>query len=274
MDCVSSPSLRCLRLACFVLGMVLPVRASAQCDLKADFIYPTGSSEPGGQSANWTLRFINVAATGTCAANNVRLVRYAGSSASGTATAIGGTGALKALPALAPQDSATLSFPELSTPTTGTHTYKPVYASPHNDANNFNHHPTRTVGFQASPTYSLPPDLTVLRLLPVSPGIRVGACNTLRVSVRNLGGNLVGRSVLRLLVYRPGLPGTVVHTASLPLGDFLPTASRDLEFRGVNVPQSGPWRFDAVADAADAITESNEANTRSTMDFTNVATPC
>ena len=46
-------------------------------------------------------------------------------------------------------DSADLNFVEKKPPGSGKYTYKPRFSSPHNDANNYNHQPTKTVTFQS-----------------------------------------------------------------------------------------------------------------------------
>lgn len=148
------------------------------CDLKTTFIAPTGNTVTGGQAVTWTLKFENIGA-GQCAANTIRLRRYSGNTASGYGTAIGGSGNLETLPALAAAGSVNLSFVENNPPNTGTYTYKASYSSPHNDGNNFNHHPTKTVTFQAGAapgpgggTPTIPPFISTgpLPNTPIRPG--------------------------------------------------------------------------------------------------------
>jgi hypothetical protein len=170
------------------------------------------------------------------------------------------------LRALAPEASVDLVFIETGTPTSGSHVYRPVRASPHDDSDNGNHHPARTVTFTTSVTLKSRPDLTIAPLPPPAPGIRVGNCNALRVRVGNAGGSLAGLNQLRVLVYRPGQPGDVADRHTVQLGDLPAGQSRDVEVRPIQVPLPGPWRFEVIADAANTIDESNESNNRAAID--------
>lgn len=134
------------------IGLINVADALAECDLKVTFTAPTGDALTGGQEITWTLKFENIGDS-QCAANRVRLRRYTGKRATGYGVQIGGSGNLQALPALEPGETAELTFVERRSPNRRTYTYKISYSSAHNDTDNFNHHPTKTVTYQkGSPT--------------------------------------------------------------------------------------------------------------------------
>lgn len=247
--------------------------AWAQCDLKVDVVFPTGSLVAGGSSLTWKLSFTNIAASGSCAANQVRLNRYVGTTASGSATAVGGSGSWQPLPALAPQQAVEIGFNEASPPTSGMHTYKVAYASPHNDANNGNHHTTKTVEFTASAIASMPPDLHVLNVSPTE-SLRIGGCNAVRVRVGNAGGSYSGLPVLALRVYRPGLPNNVADSKTVPIGELAAGQAREFRIDRVRVPQDGPWQIGVVVDATQVVAESSETNNHGSFTTPSVAAAC
>lgn len=117
------------------------------CDVEAKFGAPHGSSLPGGQPVTWTVEYRNI---GSQPCNNARVAlhRYT-RTCSGYGQRVGGSGAWQNLPALAPNQTATLQFPEQNPPQSGAHCYNLQY-SPNNysDDNNPNHRPSRTVNFQ------------------------------------------------------------------------------------------------------------------------------
>ncbi|MDZ7589674.1 MAG: CARDB domain-containing protein [Rubrivivax sp.] len=247
--------------------------AWAQCDLKADVVFPSGSLVGGGSALAWKLSFANIAASGSCAANQVRLNRYAGTTASGSATTVGGSGSWQPLPALAPGQSVQIDFSEASPPTSGTHTYKLAYASPHNDANNGNHHTTKTVEFTASAIASKPTDLRVLSVGPTEP-LRIGSCNTVRVRVGNAGGSYSGLPVLALRVYRPGLPNNVADSKTVPIGELAAGQTREFRIDRVRVPQDGPWQVGVVVDATQLVAESSETNNHGSFTANDLSAAC
>lgn len=247
--------------------------ASAQCDLKADVLLPAGSTIAGGGALTWRVGFANIAASGSCAANQVRLNRYVGTTASGSATAVGGSGSWQPLPALAPGQSVQIDFGEAAAPSSGTHTYKVVYASAHNDADNGNHHTTKTVAFTESTIASKPPDLHVLGVGP-NPPLRIGDCNAVRVRVRNAGGSYSGMPVLALRVFRPGLPDTPADTRTVPIGELAAGQTREFRVDRVRVPQDGPWQIGVVADATQLVAEADETNNHGAFTTNNVSAAC
>src|SRR3990172_7857439 len=190
-----------------VFGMALfgVSHVFAKCDLKAEFIAPTGITLTGSQSVTWTIRFTNIAQKGQCAANTIALHRYSGNTASGYGTAIGGSGNLKKLPALNPGESVDLSFAENAPPNTGTFTYKLRYSSRHNDTDNINHHPTKTVTYQAPLAPTGPSDL-VVENVAFTLGPQVGNCNKVQIVVKNLGSmaNVISRATV--IVFPTGNP--------------------------------------------------------------------
>lgn len=124
---------------------------AAACDLKAEFIAPTGSTHNGANPLPWEIRFSNVATAGDCPANQVRLVRQPADPAQAGSLAIGGAGPL-ALRALAPKETVTLRLVDNSPPKSGTYVYRPSYATKFLDSNERNHQPTRSMSFHAAYT--------------------------------------------------------------------------------------------------------------------------
>lgn len=241
--------------ALLLLAAVAPATALAQCDLKAEFAAPAGNSLPGGQPVDWTVRFTNVSGSETCAANKVRLSRTGG----GNAFAVGNVTEYRTLPALGPQASTTLTFPEAKTPLTGTYVYKPEYATVHHDADNANHHPSRTVTFSTAVTLTLP-DLVVTAVLAGRDGIRVGTCNTIVVQLKNAGSATTTATQLALAVVGPGTANAIATNKTVTVGALANGQQQTIEFKGINVPQAGTWRFVAAADAGKSLTESDETN--------------
>lgn len=129
--------------SCYVTPTPTP-RPVGDCDLVATFTQPTGTTAPAG-GVDFTVRFANQG-KGTCNANKVKLMRFTATSCSGYGSQVGGSGALLALPSLAPGQSQELAWRDELRP--GRYCFKPVYSSPHNDANNFNHHPTKQLSVQ------------------------------------------------------------------------------------------------------------------------------
>lgn len=259
--------------AAIALLAALHGAAWAQCDLQVHVVFPSLALVGGGSSLTWKLGFANVAASGSCAANQVRLNRHVGTTASGPATAVGGSGSWQPLPALAPGQSVQIDFNEASPPTSGLHTYKLVYATPHSDADNGNHHPTKTVEFVASTIASQPTDLHVLSLGP-SQTLRIGDCNTVRVRVRNAGASYSGLPVLALRVYRPGLPDNPADSRTLPIGELAAGQTREFRIERVRVPQDGPWQIGVVVDATQLVAEASETNNHGTYTMNNVSAAC
>lgn len=244
---------------------------SGGCDLKTTFTAPTGNTVTGGQAVTWTLKFENIG-SGQCAANTIRLRRYSGNTASGYGSAIGGSGNLKTLPALAAAGSVNLSFVENVPPNTGVYTYKASYSSPHNDGNNFNHHPTKTVTFQAgAPTG--PPDLTV-ETVAFDVGPAVGNCNSVTVTVKNLGG--LGNEITKVTVilFPTGNPFQNRVQKDAFLSAFPPGQSQSRTISGLNIAVVGSWTMQVVADSGQQLAESNENNNIFTQNNINVTQNC
>lgn len=262
-----------LAAACALLFAAGHGSARAQCDLKADVLLPTGSHIAGGGALTWRLGFTNIASSGGCAANQVRLNRYVGSTASGSATAVGGSGSWQALPALAPGQAVQIDFAEAAAPSSGKHTYKVAYASPHNDANNSNHHTTKTVEFAASAIASMPTDLHLFSLGPIG-SLRIGDCNAVFVRVRNAGASYSGLPMLALRVYRPGLQNNPADTKTVPIGELAAGQTREFRIERVRVPQAGPWQIGAMADATQVLAEASENNNHGSFDTNNVSAAC
>jgi hypothetical protein len=262
----SSPS----ALAAALAGAALLLGASpalAQCDLKAEFVAPAANNVPGAQPLTWTMRFKNEGSA-ACAANKLKLNRYSGGTASGYGTAVGGSGAFQDLPALNAGQTADLSFPESAPPQSGTFTYKAAYSKPHNDANNFNHHPTKTIVFDA-PTG--PPDLVVVSAKFVR-APAVGSCNTVRVTVKNQGGKSKPFRVTAI-VFPAGNPfqnRDQKEAAFSVLGAGV-TSSR--EVTGLQIFSQGALTLQVVADSGNEVTESNENNNTLTQSA-NVTRTC
>ncbi len=244
---------------------------SEQCDLETTFIAPTGNTVTSGQAATWTLKFENIGG-GQCAANTIRLRRYSGNTASGYGTAIGGSGNLEALTALASGQFADLSFVENSPPNTGVYTYKASYSSAHNDGNNFNHHPTKTVTFEAGAAPG-PPDLMV-ESVSFDVGPAVGNCNSVTVTVKNLGGlaNAFNRVTVVLFPTGNSFQNRVSKDASF--GAFQPGQSQSRTVSGLNIAVVGSWTMQVVADSQQVLDESDENNNIFTQYNINVTQDC
>lgn len=244
---------------------------SGQCDLETTFIAPTGNTVTGGQAVTWTLKFENIGA-GQCAANTIRLRRYSGNTASGYGTAIGGSGNLETLPALAQAGSVNLSFVENYPPGTGTYTYKASYSSPHNDGNNFNHYPTKTVTFQAGAAPG-PPDLDV-ETAAFNVGPAVGNCNSVTVTVKNLGG--LGNQITRVTVilFPTGNPFQNRVEKNAFFSAFQAGQSQSRTVSGLNIAVVGSWTMQVVADSQQQLDESDENNNIFTQNNINVTQNC
>lgn len=136
---------RWLALSAAVAAIALPVAA---CDLKAEFVAPTGPTHNGAKPLPWEIRFSNVAASGDCPGNQVSLVRQAADAAQSGSNAIGGIGPAT-LPALTPKQSVTLRLVENAPPKSGEYVYRLSYAIKFLDANERNHQPTKAISFHA-----------------------------------------------------------------------------------------------------------------------------
>lgn len=233
---------------------IVPSEAFAQCDLKAEFVAPAASSLPGAQPVTWTLRFKNEGSA-ACAGNKIKLNRYSGGTASGYGSAVGGSGAFQDLPALTAGQTADLSFPESAPPQTGTFTYKAAYSTAHNDSNNFNHHPTKTVKYDAP---AGPPDLVVVSAEFVrSPA--VGACNVVRVTVKNQGG-AAKASRVTAIAFPAGNPFQNRDQKEMEFPALGAGVTSSREVRGLQIFSQGALTLQAVADSGNQVTESNENN--------------
>jgi hypothetical protein len=122
-----------------------PIQPSA-CDLQATFVAPGASTLSGGGTVGWQLSFKN-GGSAQCPAAKLKLMRYTGSTCSGYGSQVGGSGAWQAINALAPNQSAVVTFLEQSTPAKGAYCYKLGYSGAYNDANGGNHHPEKKVTF-------------------------------------------------------------------------------------------------------------------------------
>lgn len=262
-----------LRLAA-VLGVMI-FNASplwSQCDLEVKFIAPAGSTLPGGQAVTWTLRFTNIG-NAECPGNKIKLSRYSGGTASGYGTVIGGSGNLVALPALGAHQSVDLNFVENTPPNTGTFTYKATYSAKHNDADNKNHHPTKTVTYQAAPAPTGPADL-VVDSATFTQGPAVGTCNTVKITVRNQGGlaNQITRATL--VAFPTGNPFQNRFEKHVFLSAFLAGQTRTADLTGVNLATAGSWTIQVVADSQQQVAEANENNNTLTQDNISVTQNC
>lgn len=123
---------------------------NAACDLKLEFSAPTGTSLSANQPVDFIVRAENIG-SGACPQRSVKLNRYNNSTGSGYGSQIGGSGASRLIPALPAKqqtNNQVLTLTWTDDPSPGTKTYKATFTSPHNDANNFNHYPKKTVVFQ------------------------------------------------------------------------------------------------------------------------------
>jgi len=247
-------------------------KSTGQCDLEVTFVNPTGNTVSGGQAVTWTLLYKNIGAA-QCAANTVRLRRYSGNTASGYGTAIGGSGNLKTLPALAPGQSVELSFVENHAPNSGVYTYKPTFSSAHNDGNNFNHHPTKTVSFQAGAAPTGAPDLSV-ETVTFGTGPRVGNCNSISVTVKNSGG--LGNAITRatIILFPTGNPFQNRVEKHVFFSAFQPGQSQSRTANGLNIAAVGNWTVQVVADSQQQLDEANEDNNIFTQSNLNVTQNC
>lgn len=251
-----------------VIGALMlgaPVAALAQCDLDAKFGGNASQTFPTGQPATLTVRFTNLAGTGACAANQVRL-RPTG------ANVVAAAMAFQALPALAPKGVVLLTF-QVQSSLPATLVYEVEYATTHTDADNGNHQPTRAVTFTYPAVTLAVPDLTVTTVRPVNPW-RVGDCNTVNVTVRNLGGALATATQLTLLVYGPAPGSALVDRKALPVAALAAGDSRTLTVSAVTVPGAGAWRLEATADATTAVSEVSETNNTHAVKTDDVTQAC
>lgn len=115
------------------------------CDLSAQFVAPTGSTVTG-PNVSLTVEFKNESQA-DCPGNKVKLMRYNGTTCSGYGTQVGGSRALFALQALRPGATQRIDWRDERVPA-GKYCYKMSYSSPHNDANNNNHHPQKKLAVQ------------------------------------------------------------------------------------------------------------------------------
>jgi hypothetical protein len=250
------------------LTLMAPTAALAQCDLKAEFGGVVNPTVPTGQPASLSIRFSNLATEGACPANQVRLHR---TSATGPAT-VAAPMAFQALPALAPQGVALLTF-QVESPLPATHVYELEYQTPHQDANNGNHRPTRTVTFTYPAVTLAVPDLMVTAVRPVG-GLRVGGCNTVHVTVRNAGSATSMETQLTLRLFGPSPGVALVERKAIAVAAFAAGESRTIPVSAVLVPGAGAWRLEVMADATTVVTETNEANNTRVETITGVSSPC
>jgi len=239
--------------------------ALAQCDLDAKFGGNASQTFLTGQPAGLSVRFTNLATSGDCAANQVRLRLTGGSLV--TAPMV-----FQALPALPPKGVVVLTF-QVTVPLPGTHVFEVEYATPHQDVDNGNHHPTRAVTFSAPAVTLAQPDLMVTSVGPVDV-LRVGKCNTVNVTVRNTGSALQTATQLTLLVYGPAPGNALVDRHAIPVAAFAAGESRTIPVPAVSVPSAGAWRIEAMADATIAATEMSESNNTRRVTIDDVSRPC
>ena len=262
---------RRMRHALTIIGALTlgsPAAALALCDLKAEFGGNASQTFPTGQPASVPVRFTNLAAEGACAANQVRL-RRSGGSGGAVATA---PMAFQTLPALSPKGVVLLTF-AVESPLPGAHVYEVEYATAHQDADNANHQPSRTLTFTYPAVTLAVPDLTVISVRPVD-RLRVGGCNTVNVTVRNLGGALPTATQLTLLLYGPAPGAALVDRKALPVAAFAAGESRTIPVTAVTVPSAGAWRLEASADATTAVAEASETNNTQSVKIDDVSRPC
>ncbi len=262
---------RRIRHALTIIGALTlgaPAAALAQCDLDATFGGNASQTFPTGQPASLSVRFTNLAAEGACAANQVRLRRTGGSGAAAVVAAM----AFQVLPALSPAGVVLLTF-QVESPLPGAYLYEVEYGTAHQDADNANHHPTRAVTFTYPAVTLAVPDLAVTSVRPVD-HLRVGGCNTVNVTVRNLGSALPTATQLTLLVYGPAPGAALVDRKALPVAAFAAGESRTVPVIAVTVPTAGAWRLEATADATTAITEVSETNNTQGLKVDGVSQLC
>jgi CARDB len=115
------------------------------CDLQATF--NTGPTTlPATYPANLSVTFKNIGGA-SCPSKQVTMMRFNGSSASGSGSAVG----TQSLQALTPGQQKNLGWSDSNHPSSGTVTYQPAYGGGLSDANNGNHSPARTVTFSSPP---------------------------------------------------------------------------------------------------------------------------
>lgn len=113
---------------------------SSACDLQAIFVAPT-SSTVSGPNVDLVVRFSNKTRT-ACPGNKIKLMRYSSSTCSGYGVQVGGSGNFQTLNPLPSNGTQDISWTD-SRVKSGKYCYKMTYSSPHNDANNSNHHPQK-----------------------------------------------------------------------------------------------------------------------------------
>ncbi|MBL8341188.1 MAG: hypothetical protein JNL30_06935 [Rubrivivax sp.] len=118
------------------------------------------------------------------------------------------------------------------------------------------------------------PDLVVLEVRAAAAGVRIGRCNAFEVLVRNAGTAAAAPTRLRLTLARPGLAQAAVDTRTLALAELGPGQQRVAVVSGVHVPEPGPWRIEAVADAAQTLVESNEGNNAHALEIASMLALC
>ncbi len=247
------------------LALLAPASALAQCDLDAKFGGVANPTFVTGQPGSLSVRFTNVATNGDCAANQVRL-RLTKSNL------VVAPMPFQSLPALAPSGVALLTF-QVEAALPGTYVYEVEYATAQQDANDANHHPTRTVTFSAPAVTLALPDLTVTSVRPVT-GLRVGRCNTVNVTVRNAGAALPAETQLTLMVYGPTPGAALVDRHAVAVAAFAAGESRTMSVPGVSVPSAGGWRLEATGDATTAVSETSETNNLLRITIDVGADPC
>lgn len=112
------------------------------CDLQAIFVAPP-SGTVSGPNIDLVVRFSNKTRP-TCPGNKVKLMRYSSSTCSGYGVQVGGSGNFQTLDPLPTNGTQNLEWTD-SRVKPGKYCYKITYSSPHNDANNSNHHPKKQV---------------------------------------------------------------------------------------------------------------------------------
>ncbi|MEZ5668088.1 MAG: CARDB domain-containing protein [Alphaproteobacteria bacterium] len=109
------------------------------------------------------------------------------------------------------------------------------------------------------------PDLTVTRIDVAQPGppLRVGSCNTVTVTVRNLANrNVPARVSMALAVEVLGSPA---RTYEQQLPSMAGNGTTTVTFSGVAVPDTAEVRLNAEVDPGSAVPEAIETNNARTQ---------
>ena len=118
-----------------------------------------------------------------------------------------------------------------------------------------------------------PPDLTV-ETVTFDVGPAVGNCNSVTVTVKNLGGLANQITKVTVILFPTGNPFQNRVQKDAFFSAFQPGQSQSRTISGLNIAVVGSWTMQVVADSGQQLAESNENNNIFTQHNINVTQHC